>query len=516
MKVSKGIKKIVNRYPKVAQLGYSSLQKYWKLKANYSDYDYPVDTTKANVTKEQVIDYNKNRPYGPKKRICYAPFNNLHFLMDGSVSACSFNYDYILGNINDESVKEIWTGERAAHFRSMLANYNFEKCASCKNVLDAKSYSSFPPLKYDIHSSDDAQYPTQMSFETSNLCNYECIMCYEDFSSLIRKNRAKLPPVKSSYPADFTEQLKEFIPHLSIATFIGGEPLLIKSYFEIWEEIIKTNPNCTIHIQTNASYLPPRFLELLESGQFEMGVSIDSPDKETFEKIRINSNFDEVEANIETLAGYLKRGKIFMNFNFCPLTVNWHQIPDMVEYANSYNIPLKVVNVENPRHLALVHRDAAYLENVYQSLVLHFDDFQSNSIIANKNIQAFNDFIRNIKFLSETARVREKQLAKLYHYSFEDICHKLEQTIEQNQLFSNFDAPAKQALIKSIKENIFPKYKEEEILKRVIARIIYIFEINEHEEDSPSSKDLEKGLTQFKRMIGEFYLLEEENLVGKN
>ncbi len=515
MKVSKGIKKVVNKYPKISQLGYTSLQQYWKLKANFIDYSYPKGSSQANISEQQVKNYNKNRPYGPKKRICYAPFNNLHFLMDGSVSACSFNYDYILGKVKDNTIKEIWEGDRANHFRNMLGNYNFEKCLSCKNVLDANNYSSFPPLKYDIHSSDEAKYPTQMSFEMSNLCNYECIMCYEDFSSLIRKNRAKLPPLKNKYPANFVDQLKEFIPHLSIATFIGGEPLLIKSYFEIWEEIIKTNPNCTIHIQTNASFLPPRFLDLLESGQFEIGVSIDSPEKETFEAIRTNSKFDEVEENIEIFVKYLNRGKVFMNFNCCPMTINWHQIPEMVKYSNKYRIPLKIVNLENPRELALVHRDSAYLDHVYQKLIGKFANFNSNSIIDNKNIKAYHDFCRNIQFFSVEAKKREKYLVNYYSMSYDQILDKLKNTINQNQLFENFSTEEKSKLLFEVENEIIPKFKDQKILIRTIARIIHVFEINEHEEDSPASKDLEIGLVQFRRLFGEFYLLEEEKeLVG--
>ncbi|MFN8236843.1 MAG: SPASM domain-containing protein [Chitinophagales bacterium] len=505
--------KFAQKRPAIASLGYSVLKNIWNVQANFVDYGYPSNPSHASISYDKVVTYNKNRPYGPKKKICYAPFNNLHFQMNGDVSSCSFNYDFILGNVNQASIKEIWFGEKAENFRKTLANYNFHKCQSCQNVLDAGNFSSFPPLKYDIYSSDATTYPTQMSFEISDLCNYECVMCNENFSSLIRKNRAKLPPLKLRYPDAFFEELKEFIPHLKITTFIGGEPLLIKQYFTIWEMILKDNKDCLMHIQTNGSYLPPRFLEMLESGQFDLGVSIDGITKETFESIRINANFDEVQQNIRTLKSFADRGKISMNINFCPLTLNWKELPGMVEYASSLAVPLKIVNVENPRHLSLHHRSATYLQEIlhhYQTI--HFDDIKNaDSIITKKNIKALTDLIKQIEFLIADANKREAY--------FESMLNQYPQTLEgvftelffSNKLFANFSIEEQKNIAEEIMTSIHDKTTDISIINRVILRVYYMLVFFDHTAESDASVNKSTAIKILKDAVAEFYLLESDN-----
>lgn len=89
---------------------YNLLKSYWGLKANYVEYDFPGNTLKASTPKNLALEYNKNGPYAPKKRICYAPFNNMHFTLNGKVSACFFYFSHFIGDINKQTIREIWFG----------------------------------------------------------------------------------------------------------------------------------------------------------------------------------------------------------------------------------------------------------------------------------------------------------------------------------------------------------------------------------------------------------------------
>jgi len=122
MKITKNLKAFAGKYPKLSLLGYNVLQKYWHIKADFTDYNYPKNPDASTISLDKIKDYNKHRAFGPMKRICYAPFTNLHFQMNGDVSACSFNYDYTIGNIHHQTIKEIWFGDKANEFRSTLAN----------------------------------------------------------------------------------------------------------------------------------------------------------------------------------------------------------------------------------------------------------------------------------------------------------------------------------------------------------------------------------------------------------
>lgn len=505
MKINKKIISIARQYPNIANIAHSMLKNYWNIKAKFEDYQFPEDKKKASVEKDLIVNFNKNRPYGPQKRICYAPFNNMHFQINGNVSACSFNYDFIIGNVNDNTIKEIWFGEKAQEFRDKLANYNFEMCKSCEKVLIAKNYNSFPPLKYDMFADDDISYPNQMSFEMSDLCNFECIMCSENFSSLIRKKK-NLPPQKFKYPDRFFDELQEFLPHLKIATFIGGEPLIIKAYFRIWEAILKANNSCVIHIQTNASFLPPRFLEMLETGQFDVGISLDATNKAVFEKIRINADFDEVQKNIQILKSYMDRNKVNLNINFCPLTENWEELPKIIEYSNKLNIPLKIVNVENPRNLSLQHRNPEYLKNIIQHLK-NEDNFNPKNIIQEKNVNSYKQYLNHLLFLVIKAEEREQ----FYSENKLEIINDFNNLFNESSLFNNFSTEQRKLLQENINTYIDSLTNNNDNLKiRTIFRLYYSIFRFKHTNNGDSSTNFEYGQSVLKNVAKEFYLLEKE------
>lgn len=505
MKINKKIISIARQYPNIANIGHSILKNYWNIKANFEDYQFPKNAQKASVEKELVVNFNKNRPYGPKKKICYAPFNNLHFQINGNVSACSFNYDFIIGNVTNSTIKEIWLGEKAKEFRDKLANYNFEMCKSCEKVLTAKNYNSFPPLKYDMFADDDILYPNQMSFEMSDLCNFECIMCNENFSSLIRKKK-NLPPQKFKYPDRFFEELQEFLPHLKTATFIGGEPLIIKSYFRIWEDILTVNNSCVIHIQTNASFLPPRFLEMLETGQFDIGISLDATNKEIFEKIRINANFDDVQKNIQILKTYMDRNKVNLNINFCPLTENWEELPKIIEYSNKLNIPLKIVNVENPRHLSLQHKNVVYLNNIIQSLE-KVNNFNPQNIIQEKNVHSYKQYLNHLSFLLKEAEEREAY----FNNNQSVLTEKFKNLFIDGNLFYYLSNQKEQAYQECM-DYVYSLTENEALRNRIIFRCYYsLFNIKAI-HNGESSTNYNYAIDILKNMAKEFFELEKTEL----
>lgn len=499
------LKKIYYKFPFLAGAGYTVLKKIWHLQASYTEYEYPEDTSKATVSPNTVLEYNQNRLYGPKKRICYAVYNNLHFNMNGDVFSCSFNADMHLGNINKNSIMEIWNGRAVHGFRKVMSDYNMDKCLSCKEVLHAKNYSSFPGLKYDMFSSETTEMPTQMSFEMSDLCNFACIMCSEEFSSAIKKKK-NISLQKNQFTDAFIDQLDEFIPHLKIATFIGGEPLMIKSYFKIWEKIVALNPECQIHIQTNGSILNERFLHLLELGNFEIGVSIDSLKKDIFEKIRLNADFDVVMENINTLLAYHQKGKITLNFNFCPLTENWMEIPQMVDFANKCGVSLKIIHVLSPYNLAIINRKPAYLKMVFDYLDTSVINNPS-TIVSKVNRKVFDDFKTNVRFYYQESIKREEYINDIAQLLLEDVVGKLSGEVAVHVRFKTFSDVAKKELLK---KTFILFYKESDVVqKRVMAHMLYLLKNTYISDVFNGDQSLITKPEKFLKVISELILLEK-------
>lgn len=498
IKINK-LKKLSRSYPYLSNLGYNIFKNIWKIEAEYFNYNYP-ENKKESISIDKVKDYNKNRILGPRKKICYAPSNNMHFQINGDVTSCSFNSKLKIGNVENQSLIEIWRSDAAKQFRNEIADYNLNKCQSCKLSLNFGNYSSFPAIKYDIFSSDNTDYPTQMSFEMSNLCNYECIMCNEDLSSMIRKRKG-LSPLKFTYPDNFIQQLIEFIPHLSIATFIGGEPLLIKHYYPIWEEILKHNKNCTIHLQTNGSILPPKFINLLDSGQFEIGVSIDAASEEVFERIRINSNFKEVEKNIDILIYYYKLNKINLNFNFCLMIENWNELPLMLEYSNNKNVPLNIIHVDGPYELDIKNQPSSVIQDIYHKLKSTEFENKHNSIIQKRNVETFNKTLDVINKYIEYALNIEYKSKKYELFSYDDILVEFENSLFSLEIFSHLNIEIKIEIKQHTLAFINSLTNDDRLKREVFIRLLLFFYETEHDMDDNIN------YKQFYKYINGFYLL---------
>ena len=125
----------------------------------------------------------------------------------------------------------------------------------------------------------DPQWPQRMEFSISNACNLECVMCTGIYSSAIRAHREKLPPTQKFYSDEFIESLRKYLPHLSWAKFLGGEPFLITEYYRIWEMMIEDAPLAKCHITTNGTRYNGRVEKFMNDLDFAFAVSLDGQPK---------------------------------------------------------------------------------------------------------------------------------------------------------------------------------------------------------------------------------------------
>jgi MoaA/NifB/PqqE/SkfB family radical SAM enzyme len=257
-----------------------------------------------------------------------------------------------------------------------------------------------------------------MEFELDNTCNLECTICAGRLSSAIRRNRDKLPPFHSVYNSDFVAQLEEFIPHLEEARFYGGEPFLIKLYYEIWDMMIKINPQIKIYIQTNGTILNERIKKMIERGKFIFNISIDAMDKQVFEKLRVNADFDSVMENLMYFYNYSLRKKTFFCITPTMMRNNWQELPELIRFCNKLNVPLFYNTLYRPKHLALYSLNEKELEKIINKLEEH-DFQQKKNSIQKQNNYYYSDFVNLLrKWKSETSErdnLKEKKLLSKEH-----------------------------------------------------------------------------------------------------
>jgi len=334
------------------------LEKLFKSSSNYN-----------SLSTSLLKEYNQHRPIGPQKYSCYAPFKSVYFGHHGRAIACCYNRTHILGEYPKQSIQEIWFGQEANKLREYIKNDDFSLgCLGCKQQLIAKNFDAVKAKQYDERTMNANKYPSVMEFELSNVCNLECEMCSGDFSSLIRAKREKLPPLAMPYDSTFVKQLEEFIPYLDEVKFYGGEPFLIDIYYDIWEKIMEINPKVRISVQTNATVLNNRVKRILENTNFHINVSFDSLQKETYESIRINAEFERTLENLKWFREYSRSRNTFFGISVCAMRQNWRELPEFIKFCNDMDTPVYFHTVLFPAHSSIRDMSIREISEIHQYL----------------------------------------------------------------------------------------------------------------------------------------------------
>lgn len=392
------------------------------------------------LSQDILQQYNQVRTGTDKALACHAPSLNLNFEQNGNVRACCYNARHLLGKWPDQSIEQIWQGDKAAELRAFIQKNDFSLgCETCLRMIEAGNYHGVKARYYDEYAvtlrsapfhfiknqlTNSLPLPRVMEFELSNQCNLECVMCNGYFSSSIRKNREKLPAIHSPYNSDFVKQLEPFIPHLTDAKFLGGEPFMIDIYLEIWEAILRLNPKMRIHITTNGTFLNNRIKQLLEGLRAGIVLSIDSTVKEAYNKIRINGNYEKVMENLDYFIAYSQRKKTFVSMAACPILHNWKELPQMLEFCISKNMVLYFNAVFYPKELSLREQPIplmkeiiAYLEGYCRKETKEGHWYGAY----NRSVWAYNDFVKQMKaWLHEREIIEAEDNKRIAVYGVDD------------------------------------------------------------------------------------------------
>lgn len=404
---------------------YPVFRKWNSIKSEFISYPHSTGLF-TSIPEEKMKAYNKVRFHGAKKLFCYNPFVNLFFDTSGNAVACCRSHQNVLGSYPRQTIKEIWFGENSEKMREyMLHNDLNMGCGYCKLQIDSNRFHSLPSMHPEAFaSSKKGAYPKIMEFELSNNCNLQCVMCSGRVSSAIRKNREQSEPLPMPYDDEFVEQLKEFIPHLEHAYFFGGEPFLIPIYYKIWEQIIKLNPKIKLYAVTNGTIMNERIKEIIQSTQFNIIVSLDSLVKEKAESIRVGCRFEEVMNNIQVFNSITSRK---ISISHTPMTVNWAETPDIIDFCNKINAIINLSYVEGPAKFALWSLMPGQLSEIYDFYnKVEWKENRKN-FKTNYNIKVFNEWKQQVHFF----KIRNQKILN----SFSDINTDWETETEKITLF---------------------------------------------------------------------------------
>ena len=91
----------------------------------------------AGDFKDEAMFRYKEAPRDDYYRPCGAIWRSLVVYWDGSISPCcnDLTRNYILGNIKENSIRELWNGEKMAGLREALVKKRYKEIKLCRNCL---------------------------------------------------------------------------------------------------------------------------------------------------------------------------------------------------------------------------------------------------------------------------------------------------------------------------------------------------------------------------------------------
>jgi MoaA/NifB/PqqE/SkfB family radical SAM enzyme len=325
---------------------------------------------------------------------CMHPFTGLATREDGAIKVCCRSQP--IGFIQNESLEEIWNGEKMREVRrQVLNNERPDVCKPCFDLEDQGVQSLrqrhiegvIPEARINLYPNAlDAlrkdytmpfEFPT-MEIKLNNLCNLKCRMCnpldstswqdWNEVKSFYEKENNYLVPIvdklvqkPGQYIGPFGDtdkwwnSFEKLIPYFRRVEFAGGEPLMDPQHYKILNMLKPYGKNIEIKYATNGTTTGiskgrtvhdywPYFRSVA------VNVSIDGIHS-VYEYIRSGSSFSTVEKNIKVFCSFPNVSRVVGAFT--AQAGNILQAAECIDYfINEMNIVFYSHRVSYPNCLS--------------------------------------------------------------------------------------------------------------------------------------------------------------------
>ncbi|HXT10769.1 MAG TPA: radical SAM protein [Candidatus Angelobacter sp.] len=245
---------------------------------------------------------------------------------DGTVSCSCQDYDGSghLGDLNQQSFKEVFFGPKAQSLRDSLANGKLpiRTCARCgdlKRIAKSKVQEIKPRLPY-----------RGMLLENTVRCNVDCIGCDRTQAAGLRRTK-QMELDKLAKMADLVHELGlQQLFYLNL-----GEPFLSPNISKEMPLLREKNPDCRIVISTNAIILNNDVKREAAMYASHIYFSIHGINNAMLKKYGMGTgNFDKAYENLKAIAAYRDaRGLKQPILEWKYVLFNWNDRRWMIERA---------------------------------------------------------------------------------------------------------------------------------------------------------------------------------------
>lgn len=245
-----------------------------------------------------------------------------------------------IGNLQDQSVEEIWNGIKAQEIRRSILDGSFRYCNRSRCAF-LQTVSGPVEKAEDVKDKDLKAViekeltilpygPRQIICTYDRSCNLSCPSCRTNVI-VERGNKKQILKIQSKIQ---NEALKDaYYLHITGSGDPFGSP-----FFRKWLQTMKKEdiPNVeTIHLQTNAQLWTPKMWRTIARDVQQLiksaDISIDAASPETYAINRRGGSFKKLLGNLEFISALRKSGPLkWVSISMVVQENNFREMPDFV------------------------------------------------------------------------------------------------------------------------------------------------------------------------------------------
>lgn len=275
---------------------------------------------------------------------------SLQFVSYGFVRSCCTAWSKLgpIGHLhNDRDIIAIWNSDRIQRIRRAVIEDRMETVCNldiCPHALEKKNIvldqivTDDPNFKHLIEQIKRGETkldrpPLKILISDSGECNLRCIMCTSN-----NRYAAFNPEFARRL---FEEILPQALPYAMRLNLTGnGEPLFRRETREfLMNQANAINyPNLKIDLVTNGLLLNESMWEKIKHNRFfSINVSCDAANRETYEAVRVNGNWDVLLKNLQLISDLRKQG-IFNRFSVSYVVIkkNHTEIEEFIQTMSAF------------------------------------------------------------------------------------------------------------------------------------------------------------------------------------
>lgn len=378
--------------------------------------------------------------------LCSAPFNSILVDPDKSVRPCCAWQAKKFGNLNENSIEEIYASDYVKQVQQdMLNNVYSEGCQGCKQ----REIETGTSVRLNVYNNSDIQINFNetnkieyLEYNATNTCNLSCLMCLPSFSSnavefykeygwAAKEEHSKgIFPDWKIHPINL-EKAEHFVTQvnwsqLKTLWLKGGEPFLNKENIVLLNHLksIDILKNIDVWITTNGTIVNENILELLEYAKsVTFAVSIDGTEKIN-KYIRFGYGNPEI-SSLNNIENSIKKLLSLSNLKHigCSPTIQVLNIFDIINFNIFWKSKIHSLNTKKiasclglqhfvmyPRYLNLRTLPNNFRTELIKNFEYHGEEYLHIINLLKQDYLGTTNFLNLLKFIKWIDKTRPESI----------------------------------------------------------------------------------------------------------